>query len=161
MENNVKIYLKSQINERIARANIFEDKIVKDRKEATTLQKEVRDYKRNNLGKPIQEIKDKLIKTQELYYYSELIERQLVQEVELVKSFSTMANILKIDLELTDAEKEIVNHIMKMDNNWFLTNSEGEVFIPNEESKRLIEEGLSARTTSDKSLNELYGMIPV
>lgn len=159
--SQVQNYLEGQVKERLKRANIFENRVNEDRQASITLQRELQEYKKANPGKGFGEMKDKLIETQKLHYYSALIEMQLKQEVGLIKEHTTMADMLKLDLNLDDEQKEIVRFIQTMNSNFFVTDEKGEIIIPDATNKKLLEEGLQKSLTDEKRLKEIWEMIPV
>lgn len=153
-------YLKSQVKERLTRANIFENRVNSDRERAVTLQRELQEYKKANPDKGYEEVRDKLIETQKIHYYSALIEMQLKQEVGLIKEFTTMADMLKVDLDLDDEQKEIIRFIQTMNNNFFVTNEKGEIIIQDEENKKMLEQGMSKNLSNEERLKEIWAMLP-
>lgn len=157
---DVKAYLNDKVSSGLKAAEVFEKRLISDRQGIVESQKKVQEAKANDPKTPYSDHKGEITNIHQKFYYSSFIEEQLKILLGKVKEFSIMADILGIELDLEGDHAEVIKFIRKIDNEYFVVDSKGEIIMPDAETKRMLEEGINAQISNEEFLKEMFNRIP-
>lgn len=153
-------YILTRIKEKLNEVNVMERRVISDKKDGQELQVLIQNAKRENPEASYKELRVELTRLQELHYFSFLIEEQQKLNISILKELATMADILKIDVDVEGEDKQALDFVKGMDNTMFIVDSQGDIIIPNSDNKKLLEESIKKQATSEQKLKEVYEIIP-
>jgi len=160
-KTTVEIYLKEKVGEYLKNIEIFEKKHIADREEFVNLQKKTQSFKMNNPEGTYEDVKEDLIRIQEVHYWSYLLEQNMKHELIKAKELLTFSDLIGINLELEGDNAEAAKIIRSQESDMFHVNSKGEVALLDNEFKPQLEGAINNRKADNTNLKTMYENIPV
>ena len=128
-KEKVEIYLKEKVGEYLRTIEVFEKKHMSDREEFVNLQKKTQMFKKDNPDGTFKDVKDDLIKIQELHYWSFLLEQNMKHELVKVKELLTLSDILGVKLDLVGDHVKAAEAIKGQESDMFYVDKSGGVSL--------------------------------
>ena len=160
-KTTVEIYLKEKVREYLKNIEVFEGKHIADRKEFNELQQKTQMFKKDNPEGTYEDVKEELIRIQEVHYWSFLLEQNMKHELIKAKELLTLADIMGIDLELEGDDAEAAKAIRSQDSDMFHIDSKGDVVLLDNEYRPQLEGAINQRKADTNNLKTMYANIPV
>tara|TARA_R110000772_G_scaffold59348_8_gene134400 strand:+ start:383 stop:883 length:501 start_codon:yes stop_codon:yes gene_type:complete len=160
-KEKVEIYLQEKIQEYLKTLEVFEKKNLADREQFVSIQQKTQMFKKDNPEGTFKDVKENLIKIQELHYWSFLLEQNMKHELVKVKELIVLSDILGIKLELVNDHQEAVEAIRKQESDMFYVDKSGGVSLLDTEFKPQIEAAINDKKADEENLKTMYSHIPV
>lgn len=149
------IYLKEKLKECVGSIQAFIKKIYDDQGTIQILRKEIESVKKEYGEDGYDQVKDKVSKLQKLHYDMFLLDSNLKQMQAIVYEFSTMANVLGVDVGLSDESKKSLDNISLESPHTFMVQG-GEVVEAPTQVANIIRTSFAEKVGTDKALREIY-----
>ncbi len=159
-KEDIEIYLKEKVGEYLKNIEVFEKKHHSDREVFVNLQKKTQMFKSENPKGTFKDVKDDLVKIQEVHYWSFLLEQNMKHELIKVKELVTLSEVLGISLEFEGDNKKAIDAIKLQESDMFYVDKAGGVSLMDTEFKPQIEEAINSRKSDPENLKVMYSNIP-
>lgn len=159
-KKTTEIYLNEKIKELLEKANYFEKRVVKDREDFFMNQIKVQEFKKDNPEGTFKDVAESLKTMQETHYNSFLLEQNLQHILNTVMELNNMAQILDVEIDLSDKEREALDKLSQASTSIFTLDENKEVVLADTEMKEYIEKAAKERLGDDKGLEQMYVSIP-
>lgn len=155
MSKKVENYFKEKVKEILDRVYQYEKTIIADRDSIESTRDKILKHKQGNPDGTYKDVEGDLKSFIKTHYYSFLLERSLINELERACELVTAADVLDIDLGLEgDHEKAVVN-IKSNHIRTFGVNKDGVVGLLDSAAKPQIEHGINQQLSA-KNLEDAY-----
>jgi hypothetical protein len=159
-KEKVDIYLKEKVGEYLRTIEVFEKKHISDREEFINLQRKTQMFKKDNPEGTYKDVKDDLVKIQELHYWSFLLEQNMKHELVKVKELITLSDLLGIELDLVGDDAKAAKAIKSQSSDMFYVDKAGEVSLLDTEFRPQIEQAINSKKTDIDTLKSMFDNIP-
>ena len=157
----VEMYLKEKLAEYLRNIEVFETKNLADREEFTSLQQKTQMFKKDNPKGTYEDVKEELIRIQEVHYWSFLLEQNMKHELIKAKELITLSDILGVDLGFEGDKEEAVKAIRSQESDMFFVDGKGDVSLLDNEFKPQLEGAINARKADTTNLRTMFENIPL
>jgi hypothetical protein len=161
MTNETQVYLDTKINEYLKKSILFEKKLFSYREDFTMTKAKLQALKKIDPNTPISNVKEDIVKLQENHYNAFLLEQNLQHTLNVLIELGNMANVLNIDLNLSDDYKNRLADIVKSSSDLFMVNENQEVTFVDNEIRSTIEKTFNERNSNEELLKALFDELPL
>jgi phosphoglycolate phosphatase-like HAD superfamily hydrolase len=161
MDNNLKTYLNTRVNELLTKADLFQKQLISYRENFVDLRVKLQATKKVNPNTPISDVKDDLIRLQESHYNAFLLEQNLQHTLNVLIELGNMSNVLNIDLDLDEDKSRKLKDIAQNSSDLFMINGNNEVVFADNEIRELVEKTFKERNSNEELLTTLFEELPI
>lgn len=162
MNNKFEVYFKEKTDEMLNRIFKYEQTIIKDREKLEEYRDLILQHKGSNPDGTYKDVESEIKGFLKIHYYSFLLERALVNELERTAELVTAAEVLGVDLELKGENEKAVVNIKSNHVRSFEVNKDGSVGLLDSPLKPQIEYGVNQQLNDVEKLKDVYkNIIPL